>query len=152
MNRLRFISNLSCLIVLIFSSGSVLAQDGNAPPLSVCILLSHPRVSEGKPVFVEGRLTATMEAMWLANANCPKKLFLRYDPGDGDAAWKAWQDAVNDQIGGIDRRPMHVVVQGVFRGRLRSGNHYIAQLKITKIIAWDRKSSTTSEASPQSQQ
>jgi len=144
MTRLRFVINLNVLIMLISFSSSVLAQSTKDPAFSVCSLLSHSRASEGKQISVEGILTATMEAMWLADDNCPKRVFLRYDSGKDDPTSRVWQDAINDQIGGIDRRPMHVVVQGIFRGRLRSGKRYIAQLTITKIIAWDRKSSPSS--------
>jgi hypothetical protein len=127
--------NLLVSLALFIYAGSLgRAQQQEVTTQSVCDIVKHPKLWNGRTTTVESYVEARKHSIVLTGAACGKGINLSHEWGKSDGKWPSFDEALMRKATGLDKRPFQVSVRGVYHAHVPHGTKAIRQLEVLEVL------------------
>jgi hypothetical protein len=101
---------------------------------TVCEVVRHPDLYEGKVVYVESFVLASQHGVVLVGDQCKNGIYLSHEAGKTGGKWPEFDQALARKSTGLDTRPLWVKVKGVYRSKYHTAKRLIRQLEVLEVL------------------
>jgi hypothetical protein len=127
--------HLPVSLALILYAGSLDQAQVREPTIqTVCDVVKHPKLWNGRTITVRSYVEASQHSIVLTGAACGQGIYLSHESGKSDGKWPAFDDALMRKATGLDKRPLQVLVRGVYSAHLPHGTKAIRQLDVLEVL------------------
>jgi len=111
-------------------------QSGLSTPAlhSVCEVVRHPNLYEGKVVYIESFVLASQHGVVLVGDQCKNGIYMSHDSGKTGGKWPEFDQALARKSTGLETRQLWVKVKGVYRANVAHGKTTIRQLEVLEVL------------------
>lgn len=101
---------------------------------TVCQVVEHPEVYDGKMITVEAFVVAGLHETVLQGEGCGRGIFMVHAAGNKKGKWPDFDSALARKSSGLDKSPLRVKVTGLYHAHVPFRSQTIRQLEVSEVL------------------